>query len=62
MKDKLLAAGLVLGVIGFVILLGTAGASDCNSLPFDKIVKHAVFGLTMLLVGFVMMRIGGDSD
>ena len=49
MKDGLLLIGLVLGLIGFVILLGTAGASDCNVLPFNKIMKHAAFGITILV-------------
>ena len=38
--------------VGFMFLLGTAGASDCDQITFDQIVKQGVIALVIMLVGF----------
>lgn len=44
-------AGLI-SVIGFFYILGTAGSSDLNLIPFNEIVCRSLIGLTLFAGGF----------
>ena len=46
MKIKKRILGTVC-VLGLVLMLGTAGASDCDSITFGRIIIQSVIGLTM---------------
>lgn len=39
-------------IIGFTIMLGTAGASDCDMIPFWRIAVQSLVGLTIFVSGF----------
>ena len=43
-------------VAGFIFLVGTAGASDCNTITDIQIVKQIAIGLVLMLVGFCGLR------
>ena len=43
----------ILGVIGFVFLLGTAGASDLGSITVRQLATRLVIGLICILVAVV---------
>lgn len=47
---------IALGVIGFFVLLGTAGASDTGSLERNQILVRSAVGLAMLLTGYLGVR------
>ena len=48
-------------VIGMIILLGTAGKADCNELmSFKQILCQSGIGLSLLLIGFVPLKISGN--
>lgn len=38
-------------VAGFLLMLGTAGASDADAIPFDQIVWQLLVGLAMFAGG-----------
>ena len=60
MKKKIgLVFMIVFVVIGFVILLGTAGASDLNRISFDEMTKRCLIGIMFFVFGFLSMKIGG---
>lgn len=40
-------------LVGFAIMLGTAGASDCNIIPFWRIVVQSLIGLAIFASGFL---------
>lgn len=42
----------VIAFLGFWLLIGTAGASDINSLTFNRVLIQSLIGLGMLVVGF----------
>lgn len=37
---------------GFVLMLGTAGASDLNTITFEQIVIRGIIAMIMVIVGF----------
>lgn len=38
-------------ILGFVVIIGTAGASDCEAIIFGQIIKQSAFGLFLMVVG-----------
>ena len=47
----------VCALLGFVVMLGTAGASDLDTLSFEKIVIQSALGLVLMVVGFIGLRL-----
>ena len=45
--------GLVLVVLGFVLALGTAGASDVDAICFDMAIIRSFIALAMICGGFL---------
>lgn len=55
MKEKMvkvLCLSLVLG--GFIIMLGTAGASDCKSIDFMETIAQLTVGLILTISGIAI--------
>lgn len=48
-------------VVGFMILLGTAGASDLGTIEFKAIVVQSLIGLGVTGVGYLGLRLTGAS-
>lgn len=48
---------MILGMIGFVFVLGTAGASDANSISSDGFTVQSVCSCGMIFVSLVGYRI-----
>lgn len=44
-------------VAGFVLMLGTAGASDCNMISFKQIIIRGMISIAMMFGGFSIARI-----
>lgn len=42
----------ILIAVGFLLLLGTAGASDFNTIDFKTVVFHALIGIGLLTIGY----------
>lgn len=60
MRKKIgLVFTIVFTIIGFIILLGTAGASDLNRIGFDEMTKRCLIGIMFFVFGFLSMKIGG---
>lgn len=47
-------------IIGFIIMIGTAGASDINAIDFKTIVLQSCIGMVLALVGFVGYKVIGE--
>lgn len=48
-------------LIGFFIVLGTAGKSDNNDLmPFSQIIGQSAIGVFLMVVGFIPLKLSGD--
>ena len=43
-------------VVGILLVIGTAGASDCGGLSFGKAMWDALGGFLVALVGFAGLR------
>ena len=43
-----------ISIVGFTIMLGTAGTSDFTSAPFEQILTQSIVGLIMFVAGFVL--------
>ena len=52
----------VLLVLGFALLLGTAGASDINMIPFTQILLQCAVGITLLCIGGTALKEETDND
>ena len=44
-------------VIGFLVVLGSAGASDCGMLEFGQVVLRCIGGVFVSLVGLVGLNV-----
>lgn len=42
---------------GFIFLIGTAGASDCELITFSQILKQSVIALVLMLVGIFGLKL-----
>ena len=42
---------------GFVVMIGTAGASDCNSIDFNRIIIQSIIASVLMLVGFIGLKL-----
>ena len=51
---------VILGVSGFVLILGTAGASDNNACGLVETVLRCLCGLTMLVGAYAVKTIKED--
>lgn len=38
---------------GFIFMIGTAGASDCNLIDFRQIVIQSLIALALVIIGFI---------
>jgi hypothetical protein len=50
------AIGVVLMIVGFILMLGTAGASDLNSIPFTQIIVQATISLCVSALGLMIIK------
>lgn len=58
-KSKVLIySGEILFFIGFLIILGTAGASDLELIEFTQIVRRVLLGLVITVIGWLSSKIG----
>ena len=46
-------------VIGFFLIVGTAGASDLDLITVKEIILKGGSGLLLILTGYVGLRLGG---
>ena len=44
---------IVVGVIGFFVLLGAAGASDTGLLEQNELILRIAVGMTMMILGYL---------
>lgn len=44
----------IAAAFGFLLLLGTAGGSDCDTLTLEQILKNSVTGLVLFIGGLWM--------
>ena len=44
---------------GFILMIGTAGASDLNMVDFEKIFLQASIAMLLILVGFFGLKVSG---
>ena len=51
MKTVCKSIAILLGIIGFIIVLGTAGASDVGAIGIEEVVKRCFLGCGMMIVG-----------
>lgn len=49
-------------VIGFLVVLGTAGASDCGMVEFGEAVMRSIGGVVVALVGFVGIKVMEERE
>lgn len=47
----------VVSIAGFILILGTAGASDLESIPMDQVLTQSLVGLGLLVLGFIGYQI-----
>lgn len=52
MKRDFRKIALAIGSLGFILMLGAAGASDCGN-SFDSVLPKVLIGLAMMLISFV---------
>ena len=45
----------IISVLGFIYILGTAGASDCNRIGFEQVITQSLIGTAMFAGGFGVM-------
>lgn len=43
---------VIASVIGFILVLGTAGASDLESIPVEQILTQSLVGMALFVLGF----------
>lgn len=56
MKEKIFKSlCAVFGLVGFVIVLGSAGASDCGTICFTEAVVRCLIGIAMIATAFVFV-------
>ena len=46
--------GSLLFVVGIILILGAAGASDIEAMPFGQVVAQALTGLALGAIGYVI--------
>lgn len=46
---------------GFVVMIGTAGASDCNSIDFNRIIMQSIIASVLMLVGFIGLKLSDQE-
>lgn len=44
-------------VAGFIYMIGTAGASDCELITFSQIIKQIVISLALTIIGFCGLKL-----
>lgn len=49
--------GITLIVAGLLLVLGTAGASDLNNIPFSQIISQTIIGFGVSTIGFITLKI-----
>lgn len=42
---------------GFMFMVGTAGASDCNMIDFTQVVIQGLIALALMLIGFIGLKL-----
>lgn len=49
--------GYVIVAIGFLLMLGTAGASDIDLISFGQIVIQSIIGLCLMAMGLLLVKL-----
>ena len=49
--------GIVFITLGFLLILGTAGASDLGKIGFSQIISQVIIGFGIITVGFIIIII-----
>lgn len=49
-------------IIGFVILAGTAGALDIDSIAISQAIQQSIIGLGLIGISVLLLRDGGFED
>ena len=62
MKTVCKSIAILLGIIGFIIVLGTAGASDVGAIAIEQVVKRCCWGCGMMIVGIGTAGIIGEKE
>ena len=57
LKAAVGVTGIIIIAIGFLLILGTAGASDLGDIGFRQIISQTVMGLGISTVGFIIIKI-----
>lgn len=52
----------IIAALGFLLVLGTAGASDCDLIPMSQILRQGCIGLGMLAGGYGWEGISHDCE
>lgn len=42
---------------GFIIMIGTAGASDCNAIDFRQTVIQSLIALALIFIGLIGLKL-----
>ena len=45
--------------VGFVVMVGTAGSSDLNTIDFKTALVYSLIGLVLMFIGFVGLKLSG---
>lgn len=62
MKTVCKSIAILLGIIGFIIVLGTAGASDVGTIGIEEVVKRLFWGCGMMIVGIFAAGIIDEKE
>ena len=49
--------GRLLGALGALLILGTAGASDLGTIPMDRIILQCAIGFGLIGLGVLLIKI-----
>lgn len=60
MKEIIIKISCIIGLIGFYILVGTAGASDLDLICMKEIIGRGGVGIGLLLAGYGGFKLGGS--
>lgn len=44
---------------GFVVMVGTVGSSDLNTIDFKTALVYSLIGLALMFIGFVGLKLSG---
>lgn len=62
MKKVCKSIAMLLGIVGFIVILGTAGASDVGAIGIEEVVKRCFCGCGMMVVGIFAAGIIDEKE